>query len=220
MSAVLEVIKFRDIIPVREVARFLPGITPLTVDLRGADFSSVEDVLINDVSVPEFMIINSQTIYAQMPSNVKTVRTLQVVSSGFTRTARASRVDYKVGDKTRSISGVLKLTQLFIRWLLTTPGSDVFDPQIGGGLQEVAKHAGTTGRPASIMSAVVRAVSETSEQIRRSQVGALGAGLPLDERLLAATVLDLGGVRAIDEVQIRVRIESVAGEDGIAALSL
>lgn len=214
----LEVIKFRDVVPIRQVVRFLPNFSPLTVELRGDDFSDAEDVLINDVSVPEFMIINAQTIYAQMPSNVNAVQTLSVISSNFTRTARASRVDYKVGTKTRAISGILKLTQLFVRWLLTTPGRDVFNPQNGGGLQEVARLAGNTGRPASVMSAVVQAVSLTAEQIRRVQTG--GGGLPLDERLLDATVLDLGAPRARDEVRIRVRIESVAGEDGVAALSL
>jgi hypothetical protein len=217
MVDTLEVIKFRDVVRVTAIPRFVTR-TPLTVELNGDDFSAAETVLINDAAVPEFIIVNKNTIYAQLPANIQTVRTLQVVSSNFTRTAEASRIDYKIGTTTKKISGILKLTQLFIRWLLTSPGSDVFNQESGGGLQDVAAIVSNTGRSEPVQAATVRAVSLTSEQIRRSQLST--PGLPLDERLLAATVLDLGSIRTTDEVRVRIRLESVAGEDAIAALVL
>lgn len=218
MGNTLEVIKFRDVIRVTDVTRFVPGLAPLTVELRGEDFSLAEEVEINDVRVPEFIIINKTTIFAQLPENVKTVRRLSVVSAGFTRTAEASRIEYRVGDKTRAISGILKLTQLFIRWLLTSPGSDIFNPQDGGGLQEVAAVVGNTKRPEPVMAAVVRAVTQTADQIRRSQQSS--PGLPLSERLLSATIEDLGVISDSEEVRIRVRLESFAGDEAIPAIAL
>lgn len=214
----LEVIKFRDIIPVRSVNRFLPGVTPRTIEISGEDFSNADEVLINDSIVPEFVIVNKTTMYVQLPSDAQQIRTISIRSANFTRTSEASRIDYKVGNKTRAISGILRLTQLFVRYLLTSQGSDIYHPNEGGGLQDVVGILGSTNKTAPILSAVNSAVRRTTDQIVRNQLNL--PGLSLDERLLSASVLDLRTTQGLDEVVARVLLVSYAGNEATVNLQL
>lgn len=218
MSFTLEVIKFRDVIRVTDITRIVPNILPITIELKGKDFGSVEQVKINDAQVPEFVVVNQQTIWAQLPSNMRSVRTLEVVSSNFTKSAEASRIDYSVGTKTKRISGILKLTQHYVMWLLKSPGSDIFNPEDGGGLQDIVGTMATTHKPGQLLGALSRAISRTNEQIKSAQLAA--PRLPLDERLLDGKVLDIGTIRNTDEARVRVKIESVLGSEAVAALVL
>lgn len=214
----LEVIRFRDVLPVTSIPRLVPGLSVPTVELKGEDFRSAETVFINDSPTPEFIIVDRKTIYAQIPTGVRQVRTLSVLSSNFTKTTQASKIDYQVGTKTRSISGLLKLVQLFIKILLQSPGSDIFDPEIGGGLQDLIGAITSTKRQDKVLGAISKAISSTESQIRRAQLDT--PELPLSERLLSATLLDLQMLENLDEARARVQIDNVAGETGLAALDL
>lgn len=213
----LETIKFRDLIRVNAVSGIVNR-DPLVVRVEGEDFTNVDEVLVNDVRVEEFIVVNQKEMLITMPGSVRQIRTVSVRSSNFTRTSAASFVDYKVGDKTRAVSGILRLTQLFVRYLLTSPGSDIFNPGEGGGLQDAVGVLGSTNKTAPILAAVSRAVQQAADQIVRNQLSQ--TNLPLDERLLTATVLELGTTASLDEVVARVLLTSYAGTDATVNLQL
>jgi len=218
MAYQLEVIRLRDLLMVQAIPRFVPGLLPATLEIKGTDLSSALRVIINDVDVPEFMVVDKQTVYAQLPADIASIRTIEVVSSKFTRNVLTSKISYEVGNKTQRVNGIMKLVQLFTKWVLQSPGSDIFDMSRGGGLQEMAGRVMTTKDMQPIYASITRSIETTSNQIRAAQ-SSQGA-LPLDERLLSATLVDLTTYDKQMEARVRVRLESMAGADALTALQL
>ena len=194
----LEVIKFRDILRVASVS-LVPGLPMPTVELKGDDFRSVETVSINDSSVPEFILIDKNTIYVA-------------------EAVKKNKVIFQIGTKSKKISGLLKLVQLYTKILLQSPGSDIFDPDMGGGLQDMVGRLTSTRRNDRMLAAISQSISQAEAQVRRAQLDA--AEIPLEERLLSATLLDIRMFQATDEARARILITNVAGQRGEAAIEL
>ena len=218
MSVQLEVVRFRDLIEVLSIPRFVPGVTPPALEIKGEDFRSVERVLINDQSAPEFIIANKKTIYVQIPGAIKRIKTIEVLSSKFTRSTSSSKLSYEIGPKTRKVEGILKLMQLFIKLLLQTPGSDIFNPERGGGLLALVGAMGTGRGIDTIIGSVSRAVQTTVSQMRTSQINV--PGLPLSEQLLSAEVTDFDIFERQMEARVKVLLVSMAGKEAVTALEL
>jgi hypothetical protein len=218
MSYQLEVVKFRDLVEVLSIPRFVPGVSPPAIEIKGEDFRSVERVVINDQNAPDFIIINQKTIYVQIPGSVQRIKTIEVLSSNFTRSTKASKLSYELGPKTRKVEGILKLMQLFTKWLLQTPGSDIFNPERGGGLLALVGTIGSGRSMDSIIGAVSRSVETTVSQMRASQINV--PGLPLSEQLLSADITDFDIFERQMESRVKVSITSMAGDEAVNALEL
>lgn len=218
MSVQLEVVRFRDLVEVLSIPRFVPGVTPPALEIKGEDFRSVERVVINDQSSPEFIIINKKTIYVQIPEAIQRIKTIEVLSGKFTRSTSSSKLSYELGPKTRKVAGILKLMQLFIKLLLQTPGSDIFNPERGGGLLALVGAMGTGRGMDSIIGSVSRAVQTTVSQMRSSQINV--PGLPLSEQLLSAEVTDFDIFERQMEARVKVLLVSMAGKEAVTALAL
>jgi hypothetical protein len=219
MTYQLEVVKFRDLIEVTEIPRLVPEFEQPTLEVRGDDFSSVDSVLVNEMPAPEFIIINKSTMYVQLPAGaLNAIRTIEVISSSFTKTIRSSKLLFQIGDSPKTVFGIVKLLQLFTKWMLQSPGSDVFNPERGGGLQEITGKLISTRKMEPIMAAVTRSVNMSVSQIRTAQMNR--PQIPLDERLLRASVIDLNVFESEMEARIRILVESSAGRRAVAELGL
>jgi hypothetical protein len=218
MSRQLEVVRFRDLVQVQSIPRFVEGLSAPTIEILGDDFRSVDRVLINEVSSPEFLIVNQGTLYVQIPDSVRRINTVEVLSSKFTKTTQSSKLSYEIGNKTLVVEGILKLLQLFVKWLLQSPGSDIFDPDRGGGLLELVGQTGTSRRMGPTIGAVSRSVQATVSQIRAAQINV--TGLPLSERLLSADVVDFDIFERQMEIRAKISLTSMAGKEAVASLEL
>lgn len=218
MAHTLEVIRFRDLLEVTAVPGFVPGLDPPTLIVRGADLSSAEVILLNEMPSPEFMIVNKTTVYAQVPAGMERLATVEVLSSDFTRTETASKVQYEIGDTTRRTEGILKLVQLFMKWVLQSPGSDIFTPSRGGGLQQVVGQISTTRDMKPIFATITRAIGNTVSQIRSAQMAV--PNLPVDERLLSAQLVNIDVYEAQMQARARVIIRSLGGAEAVSGLVL
>ena len=215
----LEVVKFRDLISTRTISRFVPSVPEPTIEILGDDLSKAVTVYINEVASPEFLIVNKGTIWAQLPGAARErIDTVEIVSSGFTKTDSPSKVMFEIGNKTKTVTGLLKLVQLFTKWMLQTPGSDIFNPGRGGGLQDIAGKVSTTRKMEPILATITRAIDVTSEQIRTAQINI--SGLPSNERLLGATLLEMNVIEEQMEARARISLKSVAGEAAVTSLQL
>ena len=217
MSKQLEVVRFRDLISVQSIPRFIPGVDAPTIEVKGEDFSSVERVLINETASPEFITVDSTTLYVQLPESVTRISTIEVLSSKFTRTTQSSKLSYEIGPKTRTVEGILKLMQLFVKWLLQSPGSDIFNPERGGGMLELAGQVGS-GKMDSLIGSVTRAVENTVTQMRSAQINV--PGLPLSEQILSANVTDFDVFESQMTARVRISLVSMGGRAAVAALEL
>lgn len=218
MSYQLEVVRFRDLVEVLSIPRFVPGVSPPAIEIKGEDFRSVERVVINSQNASDFIIVNQKTLYVQIPGSISRISSVEVLSSKFTRTTKASKLSYEIGPKTRKVSGILKLMQLFTKWLLQTPGSDIFNPERGGGLLTLAGSMGSGRSMDSVIGSVSRAVQSTVSQMRAAQINV--SGLPLSEQLLSADIIDFDIFERQMEARVKVSITSMAGDEAVNALEL
>jgi phage baseplate assembly protein W len=136
------------------------------VQITGAGFIDVANVLINGYRSPEFIVDTSQRIFAAVPTAVagQIITDIQVLLlSPLAGTENAVILD--IGGGNGRIEGSAKLVQTFVKMLLTTPGSNIFSPQLGGGLLQLSgdNMATPTG---SIESEARAAISRTEAQIK------------------------------------------------------
>ena len=216
MSYEIEVVKLRDILDVAEVTKFLEDVEEPTLELKGLDLSSAGKVLINDRECPQFVIVNKGTIWAQGPSGLKIIESIRVIGTKFSKVNPASDVDFEIGTIPRRVRGTLRLAQQFLMLLLQTPGSDVFNPELGGGLQSITNGAANTST--KITSAVTQAVNDAAEQMRRAQMGI--SNLSASERLLDASIQSISVSSSTSETHLKILIESVGGEDVSTGVNL
>lgn len=216
--AQLEVVRFRDLLEVTQMPRFVPGVFPPMVEIHGPDFSTADTILINEMPCPEFIIVTKGVVYVQLPDGVKAISSIQVLSSGFTRSVNGAKMEFVLGDKTHSITGILKLVQLFTKWILQSPGTDIFNPTRGGGMQQIVGQVATGKDMQPILSAITQAISTTVSQIRTAQIKV--TDLPLDERLLSAELLGVNTFQAQMQAIAQVSLRSAAGDSAVSSLVL
>jgi hypothetical protein len=197
----------------------VPGLSPKTIRVVGADFGSVDEVFINQIPSPDVIIVSRTQLLAQVPSQIRADRmvSVSVLSRRLTVTDK-SLIRFRIGDAPSKINGILRLIQLFLKILFTTPGTDIFSPRTGAaGLKNLAQ---TFSREdgGGIVSDFVISVDQTAKQIVAFQ--SRDPRIPRDERLLAARVARAGFNRQEAALVVTVEITSQAGRAALANLEL
>lgn len=198
--------------------RVLPG-PPRVVSVTGEDFRSVDEVLINQVPSPDVVVVDRNRLLAQVPDSAQLDRINEViVLSKRLVLSNRSQLRIRLGRTPGRATGILRLMQLFLKILFTTPGRDIFAPNIGGG---ALKNVGATfgsGEGNDIVNDFVIAVDTTNRQIIAIQ--GRDSSIPRDERLLGAKVLHASFNRALGGIDVSVQITSQAGREAIANVGL
>ena len=195
----------------------VPNMMPRMLDVRGPDFRNVVKVAINDEEAPAFVVESSKRILAQVPeSQEKThIRSVVVLSNSFTKT-ESSLVCFELTNNPKKATGLMKLLQTFVIWLLRTPGSDAWYPNTGGGLQKLVGAEFSKNKAGSIAAEFSLAVSRTRQQIITKQ--ASNTRLDSDERLAAANVLS--AVFNASQTALIGRVELIAQSGRRAAVGM
>lgn len=193
-------------------------ITPRSLIIEGDHFSQATEVLINDEAAPEFIVIDEHKLIAQVP-NVERNKVLRKVAvlSEKPSPDRRSILSFGVGRTVRGLEGLERLVQLFVKILLQTPGSDKFDPGIGGGLLSLVGKTYSGDNTKSIQAGAVTAVNRARDQIVSIQ--SKNRRLPADEKLLTANVEAVGFNESITTLLMRVLITAVSGRQAVANLT-
>ncbi len=199
--------------------RPVPGLPVRTLDIVGDDFRSADEVLMNEVPSPSFVIVNRNHILAEVPDALKgsSITSVSVLSKRLIITPR-SFIKFQIGPRASKTRGILRLMQLFLKLLLQTPGSDIFAPKLGGGAlrnlgQTVSVEDGT-----DIVSNLIISVDNTARQI--IQIQGRNQATPPDERLLSATVLSAGFNKNETALLLSVDLRSQAGQAAVARFEL
>lgn len=197
--------------------RILPGVNPRSIDVIGTDFRSVDEVLINDMPSPDVVIVSKKRLLAQVPTALRneTLTSVTVITNELTATSK-SVLRFRLGKTTSKVSGILRLVQIFLKILLTTTGTDIFSPRVGGSaLRDIGLTFGKD-QGGNVVSDFVIAVSNTQRQIQAIQ--ARDPSIPQSERLLSAVVTRAGYNRAEAALVVSVEITSQAGRAATANL--
>ena len=193
---------------------------PKALDIIGEDFRSVDEVLINEIESPDVLILSNRRLIAQLPDVLQrapNIISVTVTSRNLTVTPR-SLIKFRVSDQPGRVSGILRLIQLFLKLLFTTPGSDIWNKRSGGaGLRRIGQTFGSDAG-GSIISDFVISVNNTARQIVSTQ--GRDPMLPRDERLLSAKVISASFNREMGAVLTAIELTSQAGRAATANLEL
>lgn len=201
------------------LVRTVPGLPVRTLDIYGDDFRSADEVLMNEVPSPSFVIIAKNRILAEVPQALKdsTVSSISVLSRRLTITPR-SYIRFRIGRTPSKVRGILRLMQVFMRLLFQTPGTDIFSPKLGGGAlvhigQSVSIEQGT-----DLVGDFIISVDNTVRQI--IQIQGRDQSIPPDERLLSAKVLSAGFNKNETAIIASIEVLSQAGRSSVARLEV
>lgn len=218
MAVDFQVVFPQELIQLTQV-RIASGLSLKTLDIIGADFSSVDEVLINGIPSPDVIIMSNKRLLAQVPDQVlgDQLTSINVTSRKLTIT-KQSKIQFKVAKTPTKVSGILRLVQLFLKILFTTPGTDIFSPRTGGGgLRSIGKTFGAD-EGSSIISDFIVAVDQTRRQIISIQ--GRDPRIPRDERLMSAKVLKAVYNKAESALIVSVELISQAGNAATANVEL
>lgn len=199
--------------------RTVPGLKVRTLDIYGDDFRSADEVLMNEVPSPSFVIVTKNRILAEVPQVLKdsTISSISVLSKRLTITPR-SYIRFRIGRTPSKVRGVLRLMQLYLRLLFQTPGTDIFAPKLGGGAlvhigQSVSIEQGT-----DLVGDFIVSVDSTTRQV--IQIQGRDQSIPPDERLLTAKVLSAGFNKNETAIIASIEVLSQAGRSAVAKLEV
>lgn len=214
MAVDFQVVFPQQVIPLNSV-RILPGLVPQSLDIVGEDFSAVDQVLINDVVSPDVVVLSKTRLLAQLPPLLTNVHLTSVtVTSRDLTVSPKSLIKFRVGTVPSKVSGILRLVQIFLKILLTTPNRDIFSPRVGG---NALKNIGLTfgkDQSGTIVSDIIVAVDTARKQIISIQ--SRDPSIPSDERLLAASVTAASYNQTEAALIVSVELTSQAGRAATA----
>ncbi len=194
----------------------VPDTSPPVLDVLGDDFSSVDEVLVNDFVAIDFAVVSRTRLLVTVPSGASNIiRTVAVTSRQLVMTEQ-SFLRFRLSAVPTKVSGILRLVQYFTKILFTTPSSDIFNKRLGaGGLKNLGRtfSKSDTG---GIISDFVISVENTSRQIIAIQ--GRQPSLPQDERLLTAKVSSARFDAVDSALRVTTEITSQAGRSALANL--
>lgn len=193
--------------------------SPRIVDLTGEDFRAVDEVLINRIASPDVVVLSKTRLVAQVPDAEldKRILTVSVLSRRLTVSPK-SILRFRISKSPGKVSGILRLVQKFLKILLQTSNTDIFNRSIGGG---ALKNIGVTfgaQEGGDIVNSLVIAVDTTKRQIISLQ--SRNPSIPPDERLLSAKIITAGYNKEESAVDVAVLITSQAGRSATANLEI
>ena len=189
----VKVVRLQGVLPVSGF--FMLTRVPLVLAITGSGFKDATAVRANGVTMDEFSIISDRLILVGMPTHMgQPVTSVRVstadipnlsVSPTHSMIPENARVAMGLGTRIEGTSGILRLTQTFVKVLFTTPGTSLQSPNIGGGARSLLGKA-TSGDSKALTRSLAVSVGRTAEQITSMQAGRT---VPPEERLLSAILL-------------------------------
>lgn len=214
----LQVCEPREVIKVSNV-RVVPGLSLRTLDIIGEDFRAVDEVLINQIQSPDVVVLSKTRLLAQVPEVLfrQTISSVSVISQRLVTTQK-SFIEFRISRTPGKVSGILRLVQVFLKTLFTTPGSDIFASKWGGGgLRALGSNFGKD-QGGDIVSGLIVSVDNTTRQIIQAQ--SRNPRIRADERLLAAKVMSAGFNKAETALMASIEITSQAGKSATPRIEL
>lgn len=214
----LRVIYLRDVLDVTSVTN-VPGMVPRTLDVRGTDFRNVVRVEVNEYPAASFVIAGRTRLLVQVPEGqeAKKIRSIAVLSDIFTAT-KNSKLSFELSDNPTTTSGLMRMIQTFIMYLLRSPGTDAWYPNSGGGLQRFVGGNISKSNTGGLTADFTLAVNRTRSQVISLQ--ASNVRLTPDERLAAANVQSAIFSQAQTALLARVELISQSGRRAAVGLEL
>lgn len=198
-----QVVQLRQVLPIARMVE-VPG-PPHTLVISGPASDQVTDVEVNGARGYPFQPLGDTSIEVTLP-DLCTVRSLAVLGRTMGNLLEAALV-LAYPTRPTTLSGMQLLVQMWVKEFLTTPGSDVFDREAGGGAGKIAGSANIVD--VNITSNITIAVQRTNQSIIKRQSG--NNTIPRSERLLSAEILQVSSSAADQTIKLDVEIKNQSG---------
>lgn len=166
--------------------------TPLIIQIDGDKFETANEVIINEVSIQQWVAISNDTILAYLPKILEgiTISSVAVLTDEIVPNI-PNLVHFEIGSRIQSVEGIQKLIQNFTKVLLQSPGSNKFQT-VGGGLLKISGQSLLNGGDRTARGDIIDAVTRTKNYL--FALHSTKNKMPLSEKLLDAQILsiDLG----------------------------
>lgn len=215
MTVDYQVVEFQSSSPVREVGLFSDA--PLTLDVAGDNFRNIAEVRINGVRSQEFIVLSPRRLLAEVPRSQRgaAITSVAVIAADQTATRKSIITFVAAPSRGQRAEGRVRLVQTFLKLLFTTPGRDVYSPNLGGSLLSIV---GKASSPTAYKAAGTLAVTTTQSQL--IQIQAQDSRLADDERLKSASLLSSDFDPQTATLSLRIRLTSVDGSTTDASVIL
>lgn len=137
-------------------------------------YRKVTSVEINGIKSSSVSVLSDSKLHATIPQGIEEIISVDVYTSDVT--PGTYKVSYRLGAS--PVSGVDRAAQKVIKVLLTSPGSDIFNPSLGVGLNDIIGKAFSSF--GELSSDVALAIRSAEAQIIDAESA---TGLPDVERL-------------------------------------
>jgi len=214
----IQVTYLRDIVNIVSVTN-VPGSDPRTLDVRGPDFRSIAKVEVNELDAPSYVVMSKTRMLVQVPDSMQDtlVTSINILSSRLTASER-SQVHFELTNRPQKLSGIQKLVQTFLLYLMRTPGTDAWSPTTGGGVQRLVGSHFSKNATGGITAAFTLSVSRVRSQIISMQ--ARNTRTSTDEKLAAANVLSAIFSAVQTALLARVELISQSGQKAIVGVTI
>jgi hypothetical protein len=119
------------------------------------------------------------------------------------------KVTFTFGKRSKPVAGILKLVQMLVKMLLTTPGSDHFATDVGTVIQGLFKRAVSASSFQLLKMDIMMSIQDLERQILDIQAS---QPIPDDERLKEIQIRNVQYLEVSGEWQIQISVLSEAGE--------
>jgi hypothetical protein len=127
---------------------------------------------------------------------------------------RLYQVFNEITNSPQTITGVQKLAQMVEKILLTTPGTDLRNPDSGGGILSLI---GTNIDPANIQPVFAQIQQGVGQVLSEFQKNQEGVELPLDEQLESLDLISVD-FENNEDLNISILVTSKAGRQIVTVL--
>jgi hypothetical protein len=189
----------------------------VSLDIKGKDFKGTSAVLINGHRSPTFVVISDVRLLADVPRAVlgESIKTLNVLKETVQGSTKSSIISFEAITSAAVVPDSTFLVQKVLKYLFTTPGSDIFSPESGGGLLRLL---GSTESSTGSLGSLARVyVSNAVDSLIRDQVS---SSAPIGQKVQSVTVLEATYSRIHTSLDIRLAITSMTGQRVVAGLSV
>lgn len=193
------------------------------LSIRGKGYESADMVTVNGAAVP-FTIVSTNLIYAEIPPAASSIDRVEVFGTT-TSVSRESFFVYTMGQSPQLVDGPFKTASQFIKCLMTTGGTDIFEPDDpAGGFASWSGIQTSTADQGVLMSQIILRVQLIGAQFIAAQ-RARAPYLPASELLDSVAVVNFAvdpqdqtsiqlGLRLVMQDQASVVFDTLLGAVG------
>jgi hypothetical protein len=204
----LRVVTARAVLPIQSVAP-VRGFYPPSLLVQGKNLAQTTEVEVNGILAKEFIIQSATNLIVRIPeTQVGQVLTSIKAYAQISPSVDKAALNLGVIRPIKFISGIDRLVQAWLLLFFSSPGTDIFSPNSGGGARSLIGKTTDAGHQ-SVAADLALCIDRTKMELMKLQANA--PYLPMEERLMSSSLVGVNFNRESSTLFADVSLISMAG---------